>query len=111
MKRLALIAEIILLTMVFALVGCSTTPQERVVVKIETRVVTIPESLLTKPKTPVPPSKQEYLEANAQKKESLLADYIGSLLKTIKDLGNTIDSIADSQKKQLEAIERNKVTP
>ena len=108
MKRTFLIIELLFLVAVMTLAGCATAPQERIVVKTEVKVIKIPDSLLTPCEVSVPPSKQEYLNKNAQEKESALTDFALNLLRDLRVCNTQIKQVKDFQSKEIQSLEQNK---
>lgn len=80
----------------FALVGCGTTkqaPEPEIVYKTRLVQANVPSNLVVNTAVPIPPQKQQYLEASDKEKESMLVDYANNLLKALAEANLTIDSI------------------
>ncbi len=93
---------------VFTLVGCSSTPIERVITKTEVAVIKTPESLLVPCEATQPPEKQKYLKSTMQEKEGLLTDLSNSLYRDLQICSSRIKSIKDFQEKEVKSIEKNR---
>ena len=108
MKRSLLVMEILFLVALLTLTGCVTAPQERIVVKTETKLIKTPESLLMPCEVTAPPSKTEYVSKTAQQKEATLTDYALNLLKDLRICNNQIKQVKDFQTKEAESLEKVK---
>lgn len=109
MKKTLWIMEIILLTMVLAIAGCASKPQERVVVKVDTKIVKIPESLLTPCEVTAPPEKSSYLALSEKKKEEALTNNILDLHKDLRLCNVQIKKVKEFQDKELKSFEESAV--
>jgi len=105
MKNVMSAFKFAILAFVLALAGCDTTPKERVVIKTETKLVTVPESLLTRCAVTAPPAKGSYLDLSAQKKEEALVNYGMDLLKDINLCNTQIKKIKEFQDKQIKSFQ------
>lgn len=78
------------LMMIGFLIGCQTVTEkepivkEIPVIKVETLVLSIPDTLLVENRIPKPPSKKEYIDADWDKKEDLLIKYSRQLDNELK---------------------------
>ena len=79
------------------LTGCATTETKEPIVKIETKVITIPDALLTNCKVTQPIKPGDFIVLNADKKEEVLTDLN---IKLYKDLGNCNNQITEIRKFQ-----------
>lgn len=92
-----------------ALVGCGSTPKERIITKTETTFVSIPKTLLAKDiERPVPPTKVDYVAMTREKKEEALSTLISNLYKTIDKYNNKLDKALEYQDKELKNQEEAK---
>jgi hypothetical protein len=105
MKNIVSVFKMALLAFVLSIAGCTTVPQERVVIKTETKLITVPESLLTRCEVTTPPAKGSYLAMSAQKKEETLTNYGIDLLKDINLCNTQIKKIKEFQDKQIKSFQ------
>lgn len=107
MKRTLSLFKVFVLAMVFAIAGCATKPQERVVIKTEIKIVKTPESMLVPCDVTAPPERATYLTLSEKKKEEALSNYALDLLKDIRLCNVQVKKIKEFQDKQVKSLEEN----
>lgn len=85
--------------------ACGTTVQERIVVKTQTEIVKIPDSLLVKCEVTPPPQREVFVATTGKDRERLLTDYSIDLIKDLRLCNVQIDKIRTVQKEQIKTIE------
>lgn len=108
MKHITLLTQVFIFSLVFLLVGCGSTPKERIITKTEVSVIKTPESLLVPCDVSAPPAKEKYLKSTMQEKEALLTDLSGNLYRDLHVCSSRIKSIKDFQDKQIQNIEKTR---
>lgn len=100
-KLYAIILPLMILT------GCSVTPKERVVTKVEYQYKSIPSALLKACQITPPPKKEEYVNASDSKKLDLLSELSIKLYGDLKACNDQVSSIREYDMKQKTIIQEN----
>lgn len=89
------------------LVGCNTTPKEKIVYETKTQAVVLDETYFITPTTPLPPEKQEMIEAKTDRARiGVLTVYVQELIIHIKSLKAQIQYIRDAELKAKQTLEK-----
>ena len=82
------------------LTGCATTEVKEPIVKVDTKVISIPDALLTSCKVTQPIKPSDFIVLSADKKEEVLTDLNIKLYKDLGNCNNQITQIKNFQDRQ-----------
>ena len=97
---------VVLLLLTIPITGCSTTPKERMVYKLETLYIELPDILVEDCNIPTPPDKTKYINSTDVNKENMLTEYTIELLRSIGECNNKIRTIRELNE-QFKKLSRN----